>query len=75
MSNTVNDTLIERAREQQSYWESTVWDRIIQRDLDANDLEALRYHVAQAEKEMAMQEDHPGNGSFPPVMDEASDVF
>jgi hypothetical protein len=57
MSNVTNDILMDRAREQCEYWTGTMHERIIQRDIEANDLEALHYHVAEAEKEMHMQED------------------
>ena len=59
MSNDVNTILCERAAEQMEYWAGTMWERIIQRDLDTDDWEALRYHVVLAEKEMALQEDYP----------------
>ena len=57
MSNTTNDKLMDSAQDMLEYWAGTLWERIIQRDLDANDLEALHYHVAQAYKEYSIQED------------------
>ena len=40
------------------YWTGTMHARILERDIEANDLEALRYHLVQAEHEMKMQEDY-----------------
>lgn len=57
MSNKSNDILMERANEQLEYWTGTLWERLIQRDIDTQDLEALAYHVTQAEREQAIQED------------------
>lgn len=57
MSNKVNDELMERAKESMDYWEGTLHTRLIQRALDSNDLEALKYHITNAEREMAIQED------------------
>lgn len=58
MSNNVNTNLLERAADLIDYWEGTVHARVLERDIDANDLEALKYHVSQAEAEMQMQEDN-----------------
>ena len=58
MSNTTNDELLDRAREMTEYWTVTMHARILERDIEANDLEALRYHLVQAEHEMKMQEDY-----------------
>lgn len=57
MSNTINETLLSRAWEMIEYWTGTMHARVIERDLQENDLEALRYHVDQAEREMSIQED------------------
>ena len=57
MSNQSNDQLYDKALEVMEYWTGTMWERVIQRDLDTDDLEALKYHVDQAYKEMALQED------------------
>lgn len=59
MSNNVNTQLFERAAEMIDYWTGTLHDRLIQRALDSNDLEALDYHVRNAEAEMRLQEDNP----------------
>lgn len=56
MSNTSNEQLESRAWEMMEYWVNTLWARLIQRDIDTNDLEALKYHVDQAEREANMQE-------------------
>lgn len=57
MSNQVNDKLMDKVEELLSYWEGTLHERVLRRDLEANDLEALQYHVDQAWKEMCIQED------------------
>lgn len=57
MSNQVNTNLLEKANEMCEYWTGTMHERVIQRDIEANDLEALQYHVAEAEREMRLQED------------------
>jgi hypothetical protein len=59
MSNLVNDRLLERASEAVDYWTGTMWARLIEQDLKNNDLEALAYHVREAEKEEAIQESNP----------------
>lgn len=58
MSNTINDTLMDKTQELLDYWTGTLWERIIQRDLDANDMEALQYHVDKAWAEMVLQEEY-----------------
>lgn len=57
MSNASNESLMEHAADMLDYWSGTMHARIIQRDIDANDLEALAYHVDVAHAEMRMQED------------------
>lgn len=57
MSNQVNTELFERAADLMDYWAGTMHERLIQRDLDSDDLEALKYHVDVAWKEMQLQED------------------
>ena len=52
-----NTELLERAAEALEYWTGTMHGRIIERDLKSNDLEALSYHLRQAEAEMQIQED------------------
>lgn len=59
MSNEINTQLLARAHEQMEYWTGTMWERMIQRDIDESDLESLNYHVTHAEAEMSMQEDMP----------------
>lgn len=49
MSNTVNVDLFERAAEQLDFWTGTIWEKIIQQDIDSNDLGSLYYHVKMAE--------------------------
>lgn len=57
MSDNINTELLERANEMMDYHAGTMWERMIQRDIEESDLESLRYHVVQAEREMAVQED------------------
>lgn len=57
MSNNVNTNIMERAAEVLEEVTGTIWEGIIQRDIDANDLEALAYHVREAEAELALQYD------------------
>jgi hypothetical protein len=57
MSNKVNDALLEKAADLMEYWSGTMHDRIIARDLASSDLEALKYHVDLAWKEMQLQEE------------------
>ena len=61
MSNNVNTELLERAADMIDYWAGTLHERILTRDIDSNDLEALAYHVAQSEAEMRLQEDYNVN--------------
>ena len=57
MSNTTNDLLLDKVGELMDYWVGTLWDRLMQRDLDHNDYEALKYHADQAYREMMLQEE------------------
>ena len=56
MSHQANTQLLERAKEMQEYWAGTQWERLIQYDLDNDDLEALSHHVALAGAEASQQE-------------------
>ena len=60
MSNQANTELFEKVAELMEYWTGTMHERILQRDLDADDLEALQYHANQAWSEMVLQEDEHG---------------
>lgn len=57
MSNQLNTELIERVQELCEYWAGTMHERVLQRDLDTDDFEALKYHADQAQAEMRLQED------------------
>lgn len=57
MSNLTMDNLIDDARELMEYWTGTMWERVLQRDINAYDWEALNYHCKQAAAEMTLQED------------------
>jgi len=57
MSNQTNDILLDLTNDMLEYWTGTMWERVIQRDLDAKDLDALKYHVNEAYKEYCIQED------------------
>ena len=59
MSNSTNDILMEKVHDLMEYWAGTLWERIMQRDLDADDMEALQYHADLAWKEMMLQEGEP----------------
>lgn len=56
MSDMTNDRLYERAENCMAYFENELPARLIERDLDTFDLEALAFHVKEAEAMMAMQE-------------------
>lgn len=53
--------IMEAAEEMLEYWDGTMWARVIERDLQTDDLEALHYHVSQAEKERSIQETEFGD--------------
>ena len=57
MSNQINTDLLEQANEVMEYFTSTVLERIIERDIKANDLEALRLHVNEGLAQMRMEYD------------------
>jgi len=57
MSHKSNDELLEQARIMCEYWTGTMHERIMLRDIEANDLEALAYHVNEARKQQAIEED------------------
>lgn len=49
--------IMQLAEEALSFWEpDSMWSRLIERDIDANDLEALAFHVKQANTEKDMIE-------------------
>jgi hypothetical protein len=57
MSDYIADKLYDQVAELVSYWEGTLWARMLERDLDTNDMEALHFHAQQAYAEMRLQED------------------
>ena len=57
MYDTLEVELQNRVSKQLEYWSGTMHERLIQRAMDNNDTEALKYHVTEAEREYAMQED------------------
>lgn len=59
MYDTLEVELQNRVSKQLEYWSGTMHERLIQRAMDSNDTEALKYHVTEAEREYAMQEDSP----------------
>lgn len=69
MSHDINTQLFERAQEMLEYWTGTMWERMIQRDIEESDFETLRYHVVEAEKEMAIQEDEELLGKVQAIVD------
>lgn len=48
----------ERAEKALNFWGAdSMWYRLIKRDMDANDAEALEFHLKEAESEQAFIED------------------
>lgn len=62
MSNSTNEILLERAASLITD-AGTMWDRILEADIDRNDLEALRYHIDKLEGELALEHDESLLGS------------
>ena len=58
MSNQTNTLLLEWAGELMEYFTGTVAERVLQRDIDAGDLEALRFHVSEYAAQKAIEDDH-----------------
>lgn len=51
----MKDNVMQQAEEALEYWNSsTMWGRLIERDINDNDLEALRFHVDEANAQMEM---------------------
>jgi hypothetical protein len=51
------ENIMRRAEEALTYWDQgSMWSRLIERDIDENDLESLQYHVDEADAQMNMQE-------------------
>lgn len=49
--------IMQRAEIALTYWEpDSMWARLIERDIDENDLEALQFHVDEADAQKEMQE-------------------
>lgn len=59
MANQSNTNIMERAQSVLEELTGTIWERIIERDIDANDLESLKYHVTLAEAELSIEDDYP----------------
>jgi hypothetical protein len=57
MSNTTNSNLIEQANELMEYFTGTYVERVIQRDVESGDLEALRFHIAEYEAQINFERD------------------
>lgn len=62
MSHTVNETLLEEAAFYIDYFEGTMMADVLKRDLDANDLEGLRFHLNDARKVAYELEYNPDGG-------------
>lgn len=58
MSHENNTLLLEWANELMEYFTGTYVERVLQRDIDANDLEALRYHVSEYASQKAIEDDY-----------------
>lgn len=56
MSNSTNTILLERAAACIDYFQDKLPAKVIERDIDYNDLEALAQHVHEAEAEISRQE-------------------
>ena len=53
----MKDNVMIQAEQALEYWDSeTLWGRLIERDLENNDLEALQFHVNEANSQKQMQE-------------------
>lgn len=54
----MSENIMQTAEKALEYWdEDSMWARLIERDIDANDLESLQFHVDEANNQMSMQED------------------
>lgn len=56
MSNNINEQLFERAAEAIDFFGDTTISKILEADLDRNDLRSLVTHVTIAEAQMAQSE-------------------
>lgn len=56
MSDTINTNLLERASEVMTYFEGTQVDYAVERAIELNDLDRVRYLVVSAEAEMSREE-------------------
>lgn len=59
MYDKLSPDLQQRVSKQLEYWSGTLHSRLMQRAMDTEDLEALKYHLTEAEREYAIQEDFP----------------
>lgn len=75
MSHPVNDQLYDRARDLMEVYTGGMQERILQSDLDRNDLESLRYHVSMFEAEQSIEDDIELYGKLRATFDEAGDVY
>jgi len=51
------DNVMQQAEEALDYWESgSMWARLIERDINDNDMEALQFHVDEANAQKNLQE-------------------
>lgn len=62
MSDAVNEGLLEEAAHYIEYFAGTMMGDVLQRDLDANDLEGLRFHLNDARKVAYELEYNPDGG-------------
>lgn len=61
MSTQVNTQLLERAADCIDYFDGKMPAKLIEKDLETNDLESLLVHVTQAEKMIMEQESNDCN--------------
>lgn len=80
MSHQSNTLLLEWANELMEHYTGTYVERVLQRDIDANDMEALRYHISEYAAQKAIEDDN-GVVPMPIVVDhfvyekEVGDVY
>lgn len=54
---TMNSDILKRAEESLGFWdEESLWARLIERDISAEDMEALEFHLKESENEMQMMQ-------------------
>lgn len=57
MYDNLEPEIRDRVSKMMEYWSGTLHTRLLQRALDENDMEAIKYHLREAEAEYSLQED------------------